>query len=63
MIDFHSHFLPKIDDGSKSCEMSVEMLKASADYGIKTMVATPHFYIKTRLNALNKNAPKPMKNC
>ncbi len=45
MIDFHSHFLPKIDDGSKSCEMSVEMLKASADYGIKTMVATPHFYI------------------
>ena len=45
MIDFHSHFLPKIDDGSKSSEMSAEMLKASAEYGIKTMVATPHFYI------------------
>lgn len=45
MIDFHSHFLPGIDDGSKSSEMSLEMLKASADYGVKTMVATPHFYI------------------
>ena len=46
MIDFHSHFLPKMDDGSKSCEMSLEMLKTSYDYGIGTMVATPHFYIK-----------------
>lgn len=45
MIDFHSHILPKIDDGSKSCDMSLEMLKASYDYGIRTMVATPHFYI------------------
>ncbi|MBQ8941521.1 MAG: capsular polysaccharide biosynthesis protein [Firmicutes bacterium] len=45
MIDFHSHILPKIDDGSKSCDMSLEMLKTSYDYGIRTMVATPHFYI------------------
>lgn len=35
-----------MDDGSKSCEMSLEMLKTSYDYGIETMVATPHFYIK-----------------
>lgn len=46
MIDFHSHFLPKMDDGSKSCEMSLEMLKTSYAQGIDTMVATPHFYIK-----------------
>jgi protein-tyrosine phosphatase len=46
MIDFHSHILPGIDDGSKNTEMSVEMLKKSAGYGIDTMVATPHFYIR-----------------
>ena len=33
-----------MDDGSKSYEMSLEMLKTSYDYGIDTMVATPHFY-------------------
>ena len=26
MIDFHSHILPKVDDGSKSVEESIEML-------------------------------------
>lgn len=46
MIDFHSHILPGIDDGSKSVAMSVEMLKKSYDCGIDTMVATPHFYIR-----------------
>jgi protein-tyrosine phosphatase len=46
MIDFHSHILPRLDDGSKSSDMSVQMLQASGDYGIDVMVATPHFYIK-----------------
>lgn len=45
MIDFHSHFLPKIDDGSQSSETSIQMLEASREYGVETMVATPHFYI------------------
>lgn len=46
MIDIHSHFLPKIDDGSKSSDMSLQMLQKSYAYGIDVMVATPHFYIK-----------------
>ncbi len=46
MIDFHSHILPKLDDGSKSSDMSLQMLQTSYDYGIDVMVATPHFYIK-----------------
>lgn len=45
MIDFHSHVLPRLDDGSKSSDMSVKMLEISASHGITTMVATPHFYI------------------
>jgi protein-tyrosine phosphatase len=46
MIDFHSHVLPRIDDGSKSSDMSFDMLTKSYNYGIDVMVATPHFYIK-----------------
>ena len=44
MLDIHSHFLPKMDDGSKSAEMSVEMLRASAAQGVTTIVSTSHFY-------------------
>lgn len=43
MIDFHSHVLPGIDDGSQSVEESLRMLAASAGQGIAYMAATPHF--------------------
>ncbi len=46
MIDIHSHILPKIDDGSKNSDMSVEMLKLSSRQGVTHIVATPHFYLK-----------------
>lgn len=44
IIDFHSHILPGIDDGSKDLEMTRTMLLASAEQGTDIMVATPHFY-------------------
>ena len=44
IIDMHSHILPKIDDGSKSIETSIEMLRESGKQGVELMVATPHFY-------------------
>lgn len=44
MIDFHSHILPCIDDGSKSVSESLEMLKMLSEQGITKVVATPHFY-------------------
>ncbi len=43
MTDFHTHILPKIDDGSKSSDESIKMLKESARTGISRVVATPHF--------------------
>lgn len=43
MVDFHSHVLPKIDDGSDSVEESVKMLEMLRDQGVTTVVATPHF--------------------
>lgn len=44
MVDFHSHILPEIDDGSNSLEMSLQMLRMEAEQGITRVVATPHFY-------------------
>ncbi len=44
MTDFHSHILPEVDDGSRSIEESLLMIKALAEQGIDRIVATPHFY-------------------
>lgn len=44
VIDFHSHVLPGIDDGSSSLEESIGMLRCMAQQGITHVVATPHFY-------------------
>lgn len=41
-IDIHSHILPGIDDGSKSVEMSIELLTKMKGYGITNFVFTPH---------------------
>lgn len=44
MIDFHSHILPAIDDGSKNAQESLAMLNSLKEQGITRVVATPHFY-------------------
>jgi protein-tyrosine phosphatase len=47
MIDFHSHVLPGIDDGSSSIAMSLKMLEESRKQGVEVMYATPHFYAES----------------
>lgn len=44
MTDFHSHILPKMDDGSRSEEESLAMLNALSEQGVSRVMATPHFY-------------------
>lgn len=44
MIDFHSHILPRMDDGSRSVEESTAMLTALREQGVDTVFLTPHFY-------------------
>ena len=46
IIDFHSHILPQLDDGSASVEESIAMLRQEAAQGIRHVVATPHFYAR-----------------
>ena len=44
MVDFHSHILPGIDDGSDCVETSLAMLRECSRQGVDLMFATPHFY-------------------
>ncbi|NCB93989.1 MAG: histidinol-phosphatase [Clostridia bacterium] len=44
LFDFHTHILPGIDDGSRSVEESIAMLKELARQGASGIAATPHFY-------------------
>jgi protein-tyrosine phosphatase len=42
VIDIHSHILPGLDDGSKSLEESIAMLRMAAEAGTTDIVASPH---------------------
>ena len=44
IYDFHGHFLPGMDDGSRSVEESLKMLQMAKDQGVTKMFATPHYY-------------------
>ena len=43
-VDFHTHILPNMDDGSSSVEDSIQMMYTSLRQGVCCIVATPHFY-------------------
>ena len=44
MIDFHSHILMGIDDGSRNLAMSASMLDEYMKQGVDCIICTPHFY-------------------
>jgi len=41
-VDLHSHFIPGIDDGSKSMEESLSLLKGMESLGYEKVITTPH---------------------
>lgn len=43
MIDFHTHIIPNVDDGSKSMEETVELLKEAEKTGFETVILTSHY--------------------
>lgn len=44
MIDIHSHIIPGVDDGSRSIEETMNLLKEAEKAGVKKIVFTPHYY-------------------
>jgi protein-tyrosine phosphatase len=43
--DMHSHFIPGIDDGAATVEDSVNLVRAMADMGYKSIITTPHVMV------------------
>jgi len=43
MIDIHCHLLPGLDDGPRSMDDTLAMLRMAAADGVTTIVATPHY--------------------
>ncbi|MFM7596203.1 MAG: tyrosine-protein phosphatase [Flavobacteriales bacterium] len=40
--DMHSHFLPGVDDGARTMEESLAMLRKMQDFGYQKCILTPH---------------------
>lgn len=53
MIDIHSHIINGIDDGSKTIEESISLLKQMKKLGINVIVATPHYITGTSYTSDN----------
>ena len=41
-VDIHNHILPGIDDGAKTVEDSIALLKEFGSFGVTNFIATPH---------------------
>ncbi|MEE9363607.1 MAG: CpsB/CapC family capsule biosynthesis tyrosine phosphatase [Cellulophaga sp.] len=41
-VDMHNHILPGIDDGAKTVEDSIALLKGFSEFGVTKFIATPH---------------------
>ena len=41
--DIHTHCLPGVDDGAKDWDMTMQMLQASWESGVRNVIATPHY--------------------
>jgi protein-tyrosine phosphatase len=44
MIDIHSHILPGVDDGARTLDEALDMLRMAVDTGVTIQVLTPHIH-------------------
>ena len=59
MIDIHSHLLFGVDDGAKTLEESIDILKDMSKFGFESVILTPHYiknsaYCKTKSENLHR---------
>ncbi|MFS4469263.1 tyrosine-protein phosphatase [Maribacter sp. 2210JD10-5] len=67
-VDIHNHILPGLDDGAKTVEDSISLLKGMGEFGITNFICTPHimdnYYpndidtIKSSYKKLEKSLPE-----
>lgn len=61
MIDVHSHIMFGIDDGSKSIDISLEILRDAYKNGVTDIFLTPHFIEDSKYECNNQNKEKILK--
>ena len=44
MIDIHNHIIPGIDDGARTLDHALNLLRLAIDDGIERLVCTPHMH-------------------
>lgn len=52
-VDMHSHLIPGIDDGVKTAEESVAMIRGLQDLGFDKLITTPHVMADTYRNTID----------
>ena len=57
-VDIHSHILYGIDDGSKTLEESIEIIKQHIEMGFKEIILTPHYIENSKYETDNKEKKK-----
>ena len=63
MIDIHAHILPGIDDGSRSMDESIEIIKKAKLCGVTDIIVTPHYIAGSKYvtnNESNQSGDKIM---
>ena len=43
MIDFHSHILPSVDDGSRNMEETLNLIQEAKEVGFTKIISTSHY--------------------
>ena len=61
MKDLHSHLLFGIDDGSKSLDESICLLKKMQEQNITDLICTPHYIENSKYVCNNKDKLKKIK--
>lgn len=62
MIDIHAHILPGIDDGSRSMDESIEILKKASSCGVTDIFVTPHYITGSKYMANNATKKELLSN-
>ncbi|WP_421811698.1 tyrosine-protein phosphatase [Flagellimonas sp.] len=56
LVDIHNHILPGIDDGAKTVDDSVDLLRGFSAFGVTNFICTPHI-----MHNHYDNTPKTIK--
>lgn len=62
MTDIHSHILFDVDDGSKSIDESIELLKKMHEVGFNNVILTPHYIDGSEYSCKNNEKKSKLNN-